>query len=169
MIAMYRVVVPLLILATAAGCSGSNEPAATAPTTDAPSAEEQATAAHQRYWDVYVELSNSGDIDPQAFDGVAEGSFVEGKLKVLGDQAESGVVRVGEPKLTSYTTTVDGDTASSVVCLDERAWGARSGDRDLAPPGDKFPPTAVRATLKVKGDGWIVTDVTASKETSCPA
>lgn len=172
--AMRRVAAPLALVAVLTGCSGSSgssEPAATAAVTTpaAPSAEDQATAAYQRYWDVWVQLSTSGDIDARAFDGVAEGAFVESDLKALRDQADAGIVRVGEPEFSSFETTVDGTTAISVVCLDERAWGARSGDRTLDPPGEDFPPRALRATLTTKDDGWIVTDVTSEEKTPCPA
>lgn len=169
---LRRIAAPLALVAVLTGCAGGSSEEPTAPATvttqAAPSDEDQATAAYQRYWDVWVQLSTSGDIDARAFDGVAEGAFVESDLKALRDQADAGIVRVGEPEFSAYETTVDGTTATSVVCLDERAWGARSGDRTLDPPGEDFPPRALRATLTAKDDGWIVTDVTSEDQTPCP-
>lgn len=161
---------PFLAMIVLAGCSGSSEsePAPTVTASAEPSAEERATAAYQRYWDVYIQLSNSGDIDAAAFQGIADGPFVETDLKLLGNQADAGVVRVGEPQLTDFSTTIDGDAATSTVCLDESQWAAKV-DGEVIPDSTGGPPTPtpVVATLAQRGDDWIVTDVKYTEEDGC--
>ena len=132
-----------------------------------PSAEEQATAAYQRYWDVYVQLANSGDVDAAAFAGVADGSFIESDLKSLGDQAEAGVVRTGEPEFSDYKTVVDGDSATSLVCFDETSWGFTKDGEPLEVPGD-IKPTPFTATLEERDGAWLVTDLEFTKDAPCP-
>lgn len=151
-------------------CGGeSDDPAPTVKTSAAPSAEDEATAAYARYWDVYVQVSNSGDIDPAAFAGVADGKFLETDLKLLGDQAEAGVVRVGEPKITDYTTKVDGEKATSTVCLDESQWAAEvDGETIPGSKGGDPTPTPVVAELAKRDGAWIVTDVKYTEKDGCP-
>lgn len=148
-------------------CNESGAPTSPSASASTPSPEEQATTAYKAYWDVYIQASTSGEVPSTLFEGVADGTFVETTLKTLGNQADAGVVRVGEPVLSDFDTVVDGTTASSVVCVDERKWGARSGEKDLAPPGDKFPPYALRATLEQRDGKWIVTDEKSDHETTC--
>lgn len=169
MIWMQRVAAPLAAMIVLAGCSGSNEPepASTVTASAEPSAEEQATAAHQRYWDVYVQLANSGDVSAAAFEGVADGSFIESDLKSLGDQADAGVVRTGEPEFSDFKTVVDGDSATSLVCFDETGWGFTKDGEPLESPGD-IEPTPFTATLEERDGAWLVTDLEFTKNTPCP-
>lgn len=151
---------------TVASCGdGEDEPRPTV-TTTAPTPQQQATAAYQRYWQVYVQLANSGVVDASAFAGVAEGHFVELDLKLLGDQADAGVVRVGEPTIGEYHTSVDGDTATSVTCVDESTWTAKKDGEDVPLPDD-VEANAFKASLEKRDGAWIVTDVAPDEETTC--
>ena len=135
------------------------DPKPSASPTTTKSGADEATAAYQRYWDVYVQLANSGDVNPKAFSSVADGTFVESDLKKLGDQADDGLLRVGEPKFSDFKTTVDGDTATSLVCRDDSPWGAKTADGKELPPlpaGDPFP---YQAKLEQRDGAWIVVDV----------
>jgi|GEM_PF-3721604 len=152
----------------ACGDDAKDDPPRPTATASVPTPKEQVEAAYQRYWDVYVQLSNSGDIDSAAFTGVAEGSFVESTLKNLRDQAESGVVRVGEPTFSTFRTEVEGRKATSLVCLDERKWAAKHDDKTLPPPSDADP-SPIEATLEQRDGGWIVTDLDFRKGETCPS
>lgn len=160
-------VVALSLSLTACGddTDSPDDPDPTAPTA---SPEDDAEDAYAAYWDVYVQAANSGEVDPAAFGAVADGAFVETDLRNLRDQADSGVVRVGEPIFGPYTTSVDGDNAISRVCKDDSEWAATGPDgQELPPPDDE--PTPFQATLELRETGWIVTDVAVQEGEECPA
>lgn len=136
--------------------------------TTAKSEADEATAAYKRYWDVYVQLANSGDVNPAAFSNVADGTFVELDLKKLGDQADDGLLRVGEPKFSDFKTTVDGDTATSLVCRDDSPWGAKTVDGKKLPPLPAGEPFPYQAKLDKRGGVWIVVDVAEKADATCP-
>ena len=152
-----------------AGCDSGSDDGPTKPTTSAssPTAQDDVEAAYQRYWDVYVQLANSGDVDPAAFTGIAEGGFVEGDLKLLSDQSEAGVVRVGEPEFSDFSTKIEADTATSLVCFDESGWKMKKDGKPLALPSG-MKPTPFEAKLEKRDGGWIVTDLAAKEGTPCP-
>lgn len=154
----------VLILTTGCSDESSSEPT---PTTTTESPESKASAAFERYWDAYIEISNSGEVNAEELSGVADGKFVEEVLGTLAQQADSGVVRVGEPDFGEFETQVNGAAATSVVCMDEREWGARQGGEDLPPPGDDFPPTEQTATVEFRDGEWIVTDVDSEEGAEC--
>ncbi|MGJ9422888.1 hypothetical protein [Aeromicrobium sp. CF3.5] len=151
-------------------CSG-DEPESSTPVPSAapsePSAEEMASEVHEQYWDAYIQMSNSGEVDPALFEGVADGSVVELDLKLLGDQAEAGVRRVGEPQFGEFTTTVDGDSATSEVCYDERPWGATSDGTTVPGYAEDSTPGLMKATLADRDGSWIVTDLEFTEDASC--
>jgi len=155
------------LVLTACGDDEQSDPPRPTSTASAPSPTEQVEAAYQRYWDVYVQLSNSGDIDSAAFTGIAEGSFIESTLKNLRDQADSGVVRVGEPAFSAFRTEVKGQKATSLVCLDEREWSAKHDGEKLPPPDTD--PSPIEASLERRDGGWIVTDLDFRKGETCPS
>ncbi|GAA3528780.1 hypothetical protein GCM10022234_27580 [Aeromicrobium panaciterrae] len=159
----------LTLSVSLAACTDDKpDPKVSASPTTAKSEADEASAAYQRYWDVYVQLANSGDVSPAAFSSVADGTFVERDLKKLGDQADEGLLRVGKPKFSDFQTTVDGDTATSLVCRDDSPWGAKTADGKDLPPlpaGDPFP---YQAKLEKRDGAWIVVDVAEKADATCP-
>ncbi len=155
---------------TLAAC-GDDKPTDVTTTSATAAADNGATKAYQRYWDVYVQLANSGDINPSAFSGIAEGNFIEIDLKGLSDQADSGVVRTGRPIFSDYDTTVDGDKASSLVCVDQSKWGAKVDGEPIPDSTSDTPdPQPYVATLERRDSKWIVTDVgSGAKGVACPS
>lgn len=150
---------------------GSDEETPEAPVLPTASTEADpealATEAYQKYWDAYITMSNSGEVQPALLEGVADGAFVELDLKLLEDQAEAGVRRVGEPQFGEFTTTVDGDTATSEVCYDERPWGATSDGATVPGYAEDSTPGLMKATLADRDGNWIVTDLKFTEDASC--
>lgn len=154
---------------TLAACGGDDDPAPgpSEPATVAP--VDEATEAFEDYWAVYVQMANSGEISPRGFDGVADGVFLETVLKALTEQADSGVVRVGEPDFGDFSTTVTDGTASSVVCRDDSQWGAKHDGELIEESVSQTPrPRPYVGTLELRGDRWVVTNVELAEGIACP-
>lgn len=151
---------------SACGSEESGAPAPT-PTATSESPEDAAAAVQEDYWAAYVQIANSGAVDPQAFEGIADGRFVELDLKILREQADGGFVRVGAPSFSEFTADVDGDTATSLVCVDFSPWGSKNAQgEDLEIP--KTPPSPFLATLEKRDESWVMTDQEYQEQTPCP-
>lgn len=150
------------------GCSDDTDPAPepTATTQAAPTPEEEVEAAYRQYWDVYAQLATSSDISPRAFDGVADGTFLESDIKGLRDQTAAGVFLTGSPEFTGFATEVDGDTATSLTCITYDSWRFMKDGEDITP--DDIEPLQNEATLERRDGGWIVTDVSGRDDVECP-
>lgn len=163
---MRRLIAPLVVAVLLLTACTSEEEPKPVPTesVDPAAVDEQAVIdTYKAYWDLYVSTQNSGNIDPAAFGQLAAGNWMEHELATLRNQAEIGVLRVGEPELSEYSASVDGDQATAQVCLNEHEWGAKSGDRVLESPEDAT--YRIVATLERREDRWVITDMTGAGET----
>lgn len=137
------------------------------PTADPKAADiAKASSVHEKYWDIYVQMSNSGRVNPDGFDSVAEGAFVESHLHILGDQADQGITRDGAPKFGEFDTKVDGDKATSSVCKDETPWKVELNGK--VQEVERGKPLVYTATLARRGDTWIITGMDPEEVATCP-
>ena len=156
-------------LAFSAACGAAGDRAPSVSEQSGSDVAHEVTDAFENYWSVYVQIANSGDVNVRAFDGIADGPFLETVFKALSMQADSEVVRVGEPVFCEFTTTVEGDTASSVVCRDDSQWGAeRQGELIEGSVSDTPEPRPYVGTLELRDGHWVVTNVEMAEDRVCP-
>lgn len=122
------------------GASGTQEVTADPTSTESPTAptESRTTppdadptgsdtadleALNARYWDVFTDLQNNPRVEPGVYDGVATRGVVEEDLAYIRTELiENGLHREGGPEVGNVTITVDGDTATLEMCIDETDW-----------------------------------------------
>lgn len=164
---LTAVALTALLAVTLTAC-GDDEPKTEPTTTASDSPEDDVESVHRAFWDVYVQAANSGEVTSTIFNGIAEGGFVERDLKVLGDQADAGVVRVGKPTYSDYQVEVDGDRATSLVCVDFDGWGGKDAQGEKLPDPPATDPSPFLAELENRDGTWIMTDQLYQKDTPCP-
>lgn len=156
-----RAAVVLLLVGGLAACSSPDpEPYATVEAASTPSPTPTPTvddepvvlAALQRYWDAEV-AAQAGNTDPAVFAGVAEGPLVEDSLATARQLQSVGLARQGQPTLSKQTVTVDGDTATVLVCVDNSTWTIPG--QTVAEGVSLMVPTSV--SFRRVGEDWVVT------------
>lgn len=154
------------VLALSVTACSSDEPSLEDAKSDDPSAaarakdEKAAVDTYRKFWDIQIKAQNAGKIKADAFNGVADGPFVEAFTKVVRDSGKAGFVRVGEPELDGFEPTVNGDEATVTVCVNEDDWDGELDGKKQAVPNEGPQPQG--AGLERRDEQWIVTSVIKS-------
>ena len=121
-----------LLLGGCGGDEGSDEPTPTTATPTA-SAQDEAVAVLEAYWNERVRVESSGAYDTADFSRILSPSESE-PMQARYAQFEGGNFRrVGKPELRDYTATVDGTSAIATVCVNEDEWGAEADGEVVQP------------------------------------
>ncbi|WP_286927784.1 MULTISPECIES: hypothetical protein [Aeromicrobium] len=121
-----------LLLGGCGGDDGSDTPATTTPTPTA-SAQDEAVAVLEAYWDERVRVETSGAYDTADFSRTLAPSETEPMLARYAQFEAGNFRRTGEPELRDYTATVDGTSAIATVCVNEDEWGAEADGEVVEP------------------------------------
>lgn len=166
---MAAAVLPLALTACGGGSEEAADPSPTpspsvsvqgspSPAQNAAEGDEDETAVEavvEEYWKIYIRSQNEVITDPDQFDGVAEGPFVEAHIKAVQNYKEHGNHRVGQPAIGPPTIAVTGDEATAVQCVDVAEWGVEVPDGSVQyPPGEGS--SRSRAHLERRGADWII-------------
>lgn len=162
--------IALLVSFSLSACSGDPSDVGAADAAD-PNATAEAAVKDltSRYWAVVVKAENNADPDPDQFEPVARGTFIEAELKRLRTYQDGDLRRVGAPAITDVEAVVTGDTAEIKACLDEDKWGAELKGTKVKPTSRG--PAPWGATAERIDGTWLVTDIgiPAEGEKTCPS
>lgn len=153
----------ILVSLSLSACS-SDEPAPlkqpTTATTDAEAAN--AVAVYKKYWAAVESAQNVGKVEAGQFDGIADGPIVERFINRVSGDADNGIKRVGRPELSDYEATVDGDSATVLVCLNQDKWTFEFNGEPIKQEKSGTEPVGAKATQR--DGGWIITEQLVSAD-----
>jgi hypothetical protein len=164
------------VVALAGGCHGSSSPepsdasqdAAAGASSPSPSSsiEDQAVAAYVAMWKDAAVASRTSDVDHPRLDDHATGAALMLLQYVMREHAKDGHLARGAPRHNVLVAKSSADGRVLRDCMDSTDWLMYKQNGELVNdvPGSH---RRVDATVKRRGDAWVVTDLFMHERATC--
>lgn len=113
-------------------------------------------------WDARKSAQNAGDASRERFEPILAPELIELEVGELSDYKKYGLTRQGGPEITDIEATVDGETGTVWMCLNEDDWPAFQNGTEI--PGEKYGPGPYGFTAEKTDDEWLITQFEDSVE-----